>query len=39
MSSNELIDSILGEMKQSRTIAIDSVPDMRLVHKLKEIAT
>ena len=33
-----LTDSILEEMKQSRTVAIDSASELLLTHKIKEIA-
>jgi KaiC/GvpD/RAD55 family RecA-like ATPase len=37
-ASNELQNVILDEMEQSRTVAIDSVSELLLVHKIKEIA-
>ena len=36
--TNALQDTILDEMKQSRTVAIDSASELLLVHKSKEIA-
>jgi KaiC/GvpD/RAD55 family RecA-like ATPase len=36
--SNELQNTILDEMEQSRTVAIDSVSELLLVHKIGEIA-
>ncbi len=37
-SANELLNTVLDEMKQSRTIAIDSASELLLTHKIKEIA-
>jgi KaiC/GvpD/RAD55 family RecA-like ATPase len=37
-TSNELLETVLEEMKQGRTIAIDSASELLLIHKLKEIA-
>lgn len=36
--SNELQNTILDEMEQSRTVALDSVSELLLVHKIGEIA-
>jgi len=38
MTSSELLETVLEEMKQGRTIAIDSVSELLLIHKIKEIA-
>jgi len=38
MTSSELLETVLEEMKQCRTIAIDSVSELLLIHKIKEIA-
>jgi KaiC/GvpD/RAD55 family RecA-like ATPase len=37
-TANELLKSVLDEMEQSRTVAIDSVSELLLIHKIKEIA-
>jgi KaiC/GvpD/RAD55 family RecA-like ATPase len=37
-SSNELLKTVLEEMQQSRTIAIDSASELLLNHKLQDIA-
>jgi KaiC/GvpD/RAD55 family RecA-like ATPase len=37
-TSSELLNIVLGEMEQSRTIAIDSASELLLIHKTKEIA-
>ncbi len=37
-TANELLKTVLDEMEQSRTIAIDSVSELLLLHKIKEIA-
>jgi KaiC/GvpD/RAD55 family RecA-like ATPase len=38
ITSNKLLETVLEEMKQLRTIAIDSVSELLLVYKIKEIA-
>ena len=38
-TANELLKSVLDEMEQSRTVAIDSVSELLLIHKIKEIAS
>jgi KaiC/GvpD/RAD55 family RecA-like ATPase len=38
LASNKLLETVLEEMKQLRTIAIDSVSELLLVYKIKEIA-
>jgi KaiC/GvpD/RAD55 family RecA-like ATPase len=38
MTPSELFETVLEEMKQGRTIAIDSVSELLLIHKIKEIA-
>ncbi len=35
----ELLKAVLGEMEQHRTVAIDSLSELLLVHKTKEIAS
>src|SRR5665647_372878 len=35
---NELLKLVLGEMEQLRTVAIDSLSELLLIHKTKEIA-
>ena len=37
-ASKTLADMVLAEMKQARTVAIDSVSELLLVHKIDEIA-
>jgi KaiC/GvpD/RAD55 family RecA-like ATPase len=37
-TANELLKAVLDEMEQSRTVAIDSVSELLLIHKIKEIA-
>jgi KaiC/GvpD/RAD55 family RecA-like ATPase len=37
-TANELLNLVLGEMEQLRTVVIDSVSELLLVHKIKEIA-
>jgi KaiC/GvpD/RAD55 family RecA-like ATPase len=37
-TASALPDTILDEMKQSRTVAIDSISELLLIHKIKEIA-
>ena len=37
-SSTELLKTVLDEMKESRTVAIDSASELLLIHKLKDIA-
>ena len=37
-TSSELLETVLDEMKQVRTVAIDSVSELLLIHKIKEIA-
>lgn len=37
-TANALPDAVLGEMKQLRTIIIDSISELLLTHKTKEIA-
>jgi KaiC/GvpD/RAD55 family RecA-like ATPase len=39
LPSNKLLETVLEEMKQLRTIAIDSVSELLLVYKIKEIAS
>jgi KaiC/GvpD/RAD55 family RecA-like ATPase len=38
VTASSLPDTILDEMKQSRTVAIDSTSELLLIHKIKEIA-
>jgi KaiC/GvpD/RAD55 family RecA-like ATPase len=38
VSAKDLSDVVLNEMKQSRIVAIDSVSELLLVHKIKDIA-
>ena len=38
-TGNELQKTVLTEMEQSRTVAIDSVSELLLIHKIKEIAS
>jgi KaiC/GvpD/RAD55 family RecA-like ATPase len=37
-TSNELLETVLDEMEQSRTVAIDSISELLLIFKIKEIA-
>ena len=37
-TSSELLETVLEEMQQGRTVAIDSASELLLIHKLKEIA-
>jgi KaiC/GvpD/RAD55 family RecA-like ATPase len=37
-TASALPDTIIDEMKQSRTIAIDSISELLLIHKIKDIA-
>jgi KaiC/GvpD/RAD55 family RecA-like ATPase len=37
-TSSELLETVLEEMKQGRSVAIDSASELLLIHKLKEIA-
>jgi KaiC/GvpD/RAD55 family RecA-like ATPase len=37
-TANELLKAVLDEMEQARTVAIDSVSELLLIHKIKEIA-
>ena len=37
-TASELPDAVLDEMKQLRTVAIDSISELLLTHKIKEIA-
>ena len=37
-TANSLIDDVLEEMTQSRTVAIDSTSELLLMHKIKDIA-
>jgi KaiC/GvpD/RAD55 family RecA-like ATPase len=37
-TSSELLETVMEEMQQGRTVAIDSVSELLLIHKLKEIA-
>jgi KaiC/GvpD/RAD55 family RecA-like ATPase len=37
-TSSELLETVLEEMQQCRTIAIDSVSELLLIHKIKDIA-
>jgi KaiC/GvpD/RAD55 family RecA-like ATPase len=37
-TSSELLETVLEEMQQSRTIAIDSTSELLLIHKITEIA-
>jgi KaiC/GvpD/RAD55 family RecA-like ATPase len=37
-TSSELLQAIMEEMQQDRTVAIDSASELLLIHKLKEIA-
>jgi KaiC/GvpD/RAD55 family RecA-like ATPase len=39
VSATELPDMVLDEMKQDRIVAIDSVSELLLVHKIKDIAS
>jgi KaiC/GvpD/RAD55 family RecA-like ATPase len=38
VSSSELPSKVLDDMKQSRTVAIDSISELLLVHKIRDIA-
>jgi KaiC/GvpD/RAD55 family RecA-like ATPase len=38
ITASELPDMVLCEMKQSRTVAIDSASELLLIHKIEEIA-
>jgi KaiC/GvpD/RAD55 family RecA-like ATPase len=38
MAPGELLEAVLEEMQQSRTVAIDSFSELLLTHKIKEIA-
>ena len=37
-TSSQLLETVLEEMQQSRTIAIDSASELLLIHKIREIA-
>jgi len=37
-TASALPDTIIDEMKQSRTVAIDSISELLLIHKIKDIA-
>ena len=37
-TANVMLKAVLDEMEQSRTVAIDSVSELLLIHKIKEIA-
>jgi KaiC/GvpD/RAD55 family RecA-like ATPase len=37
-TSSDLLETVLEEMKENRTIAIDSASELLLIHKIKEIA-
>ena len=37
-SSSELLETVLEEMQQGRTVAIDSASELLLIHKIKEVA-
>jgi KaiC/GvpD/RAD55 family RecA-like ATPase len=39
VSATELPDMVLDEMKQNRIVAVDSVSELLLVHKIKDIAS
>ncbi len=38
-TANVMLKAVLDEMEQSRTVAIDSVSELLLIHKIKEIAS
>ncbi len=37
-TSSEMLETVLEEMKQCRTIAIDSASELLLIHKIKDVA-